>query len=134
MAKKNKGWCWLVHHRELLEYCYDFKGRRKFIREEKPVNEIKTRLKWLRFVKGRLPKAVTTAETAYCRAKVAWDRADRVCPGTKESLATFRRADIACDKAVVACEKALKDNKAAIEALHKKECSGCPWDGTTLVF
>src|SRR3989339_649441 len=38
----------------------------------------------------------------------------------------------ALDKAWRAYGEALRKNMPAIEALHKKECHNCPWDGKTI--
>jgi len=136
-AKIKKGFAFHVHHKELMEWCYDFDGRAQIIKKNKPKNEVKPRLKWMRFVKGKLPNAVIETGTALDRAKVAYDKTWAIYNKTR-----------ACDKAVLALDKArttyyevetacydaIYNNKSAIEKLHAKECPDCTWNGNELIF
>lgn|SRR4030067_3253183 len=48
---------WHIHHLKLVEYYYGFiKGRRKYIKENKPKDEKALRLRLLKRVKGKLSK------------------------------------------------------------------------------
>jgi len=104
---KNKGFFWLCHHDVLVEYCYDYKRRVAFIEANKPEKEILIRLRWFLPVKGELPKEFVGAGQEYR----AWQR----CVEAKS------------EHDAVWCKY-----KKELEALHKKECPGCPWNGETL--
>lgn len=100
---------WHIHDRELVEVLLEpIEVRRRYIRQEKPKQERELRLRLLREVQGQLPAAVIAAGEAYYRA---WE--------------VYLRARKAYDRA-------LADNREAIEALHAQECPGCPWDGHTI--
>ena len=106
---KQKGMFWHCHHNTLLEYCYDYAGRVQFIKENKPKDEIKTRLRLFKPVKGKLPIAVVRAGAAYGKTWIAYD-----------------------NKTKAACYKAVQDNMPAILKLHQKECPDCSWQNNTI--
>ena len=117
MAKIKSGFYWLVHHKVLLEWCYDYDARVDVIERTKPKNEVPTRLSEFKPVKGKLPAAVVKTQAAYRKAGAA-----------------YRKALAASDKAHAAYIKAIHAHKAEIEALHHKECPDSAWNGETLVF
>lgn len=138
--KKNKGFCRHVHHDVLMEWCYDYKGRVCFIKRNKPAHEIKDRLRWFQFVKGKLPAGLTKAGTALDKAKKAvdktWDaytEAKRIST-SKNRRKIWKKADKTKDRAIMAYNKALKTHQKAIEELHAKECPDCSWNGKELIF
>ena len=106
--KQTKGFFWHVHHDALLEWSDNSNERIEYIKANKPKREQKLRLRLLKPVKGELPEAVLKAWAAYVKARAAYV------------------------KAGAAYDKALRDNANAINKLHAKECSGCPWDGKTI--
>ncbi len=109
-------WCWLIHHEVLLEKSTEpLSTRVEYIRCHKSKDEVATRLKWMRPVRGELPREFVVAWEAWDKAREAWGKAWETR-----------------DKAWEAWDKALEDNRKSIEKLHEKECPGCPWDGTTL--
>src|SRR3989339_225189 len=61
MAEVQKGFFWHVHHRVLLEWCYDYDGRASFISEQKREDQKETRLRLFKPVKGKLPQEVVEA-------------------------------------------------------------------------
>jgi len=158
MSKK-AGFYWLLHHDKLLEWCYDEQERIDYIKKCKPTNERETRLKWMKPVKGKLPKAVIEAgeacdkagkscdkawkaygkawkaygkaEEAYYKAREAYDKAGKAYCKAREAC---DKAGKAYCKAREAYGKVLRDHKDEIEALHAKEQPDCPWDGERLVF
>jgi len=139
MSKK-AGFYWLLHHDRIIEWCYDLQERIDYIKKRKPANEIETRLKWMKPVKGKLPKAVIEAGKAcdkvYRKAEKAYDnvrRAHGKQAYDKAGEAYTKAAEVRI-KAEVACREALQDHKDEIEALHAKEQPGCPWNGSTLIF
>ena len=118
-----KGIFWHVHHEdELLEYCYDYDERVRFIKENKPKNEQELRLRLFQPVKGKLPVVVVRTWAAYQKAWVAYNRA----------VAAYDKAGAAYEKVRATRDKAIKDNMPAIEKLHQEECPDCPWDGKTI--
>ena len=71
MTKKavvQQGFFWHVHHKILLEWCYNYEERAQFIRTTKSPNEQETRLRLFKPVQGRLPEAVVKAGQAYDKA------------------------------------------------------------------
>ena len=103
--------CWHVHHRTLAEGCWDYEERERYIRENKPETEIEIRLRWLTPVKGELP----------AKLREAW-----------EAWMAYWLARGDCRHAWENYERALKDCKPELEALHKQEHPDCPWNGKTL--
>ena len=75
MAEVQKGFFWHVHHRVLLEWCYDYDGRASFISEQKREDQKETRLRLFKPVKGKLPQEVVEAWQAYIKAWQAIDKA-----------------------------------------------------------
>ena len=64
MAEIKKGFFWHVHHEVLVEWCFDYDERDRYIRSYKPLTEQKTRLRLFRPVRGKLPKEVIKARQA----------------------------------------------------------------------
>ena len=132
---------WHIHHDMLCEPLTEpLRNRIKYIKENKPKNEIELRLKLLKPVKGELPKRVVKARKAYVKAGKAYDKAWKACDKAGKDL---YKAGKACDKAEKAYYKAekayFKARKAydktltmkSLLALHKKEC-GCGWNGESI--
>lgn len=66
-----------VHHDTLVEYCYDYAERVKYIKSDKPKNEQKTRLRVFKI----LPKeAEADIPKYYFEADKAWDEAGKKWP------------------------------------------------------
>ena len=110
-----KGFYWHVHHDKLIEWCYDYKERADYIKEDKPKNEIKTRLRLFKKVKGKLPKefveAVNKCVEAVNKCDEAWKKYDEA----------WKKYD-----------EAWKKYKLQLEKLHKKECGCREWNGEEL--
>ena len=135
---------WHIHHKILVEaVCGSIKDRIKFIKGHKIREEIGLRLKLMKPVRGKLPKAVTEAWKNCIRTSKAYDKAQKAharlirAPETyRESRKEIERAyektwadyDIARNK----YNRVLANHKIEIEALHAKECPNCPWDGETI--
>ena len=97
-----------IHHEVLVETLTEFlKNRIKYIKENKPKDEIELRLRLIKPVKGKLPSKFVKANQAWIRASQAQVKANQ-----------------AWIKAYRALVKAYQDNMPAFEKLHKKEC-GC---------
>jgi hypothetical protein len=107
---------WHIHHDVLVEPATEpIEQRSEYIRQRKPANQIETRLRLLKPVKGELPQAFVEARRAYDEASRAYEEAWRVY-----------------DDAWLAYDDARGAHKTEIEALHAQECPDCPWDGKTI--
>ena len=102
------GFYWHVHHRVLVEWCWDAAGRRSYITTLKPKEERARRLRLLAPVKNPLPGAVATYKKTLESG------------GTDSSYT--RRQNV--------YNRVMKSPEW--EALHRVECKRCPWDGTTI--
>ena len=72
--KTIKGFAIHCHHDILLEWCYDFAERVKYIKSDKPEDEQKIRLKLFKM----LPKkALKDIPKNYLEAYNAWSEADK---------------------------------------------------------
>ncbi len=133
---KTKGMFWHVHHDRLLEYCYNYDERVRYIKENKPKDERELRLRLFQLVKGKLPVTVIKAQTAYDKAQTAYIKARtaviKAQTAYDKAWTAYIKAQTAYDKAWTAYDKALQNNVVAIEKLHRKECQSCPWDGKTI--
>jgi len=136
MAEVQKGFFWHVHHRVLLEWCYDYDGRASFIRSDKLESEQETRLRLFKPVRGKLPQEVVEAQQAYVKAEQAlskaWQTYDEAQQARDKAGQALSKAWQDRDKARQAYDAALHKNMPAIKALHKEECHSCPWDGKTI--
>jgi hypothetical protein len=159
MAKKRtKGFYWHVHHdSQLLEWCYDYEERLDYIKNKKPENERELRIKLFQPIKGRLPKFLLAAGAKYDAAKAKFDAARAGCDAARAKYdaakakfdAARAKFDAAWTKYIAAGAKydaarakfdaagakydaARAKCAAQVEALHKKECPNCPWDGKTI--
>jgi uncharacterized protein YdeI (YjbR/CyaY-like superfamily) len=126
---KTKGMFWHVHHDVLLEYSHDINERVAYIKAKKPKEEVPLRLKLMKPVRGKLPDEVVKAYAARDKANAAYDKA---YAARDKAYAACVKAYAARDKADAARDKAIKKHMKKIEALHKKECPDCPWDGKTI--
>jgi len=115
---KTKGFYWHIHHDVLCEWSDDIDERIRYIKTYKPENERALRLRLMKPVKGKLPVRFVEA---YVKAWVAYEKAGAL----GKAWVAYYKAQEALGKAWEAC-------KDELEALHKKECRGCPWDGKTL--
>src|SRR3990167_9412218 len=107
-----------VHHNRLMEPLTEpISVRRKYIRENKPKEEVPLRLKLLKEVKGKLPREFLKTWEAYEKAWEAYEKA----------WEAYDKAEKASDKAVEAYGKACRKHYKEIQALHKKECKNCTW-------
>jgi len=151
---KKTGFFWHVHHKKLLEWCYDYDERVEYIQGHKPTSEKELRLRLLRPVRGVLPRNLVEAWQAYDGARLAYDKARRAFHKAWQvhhgiNLVNYPKARQNCENAWQNyeyarqnCERAqllaydvkikIKD-MPAIEALHREECPNCPWDGRTIL-
>ena len=121
---------WHIHHRILFEPAFGpIKNRIKYIKEHKSISDIPLRLKFLKPVKGKLPDEVIKAGKAYLKAWEAYMEAGEAYVEAREAYVEAWKVYI---KTLNAYYKALKKYDKQIEALHKKECPNCPWNGHSI--
>jgi len=133
---------WHVHHDILLEPLTEpVENRIAYITAQKSQREIKTRLRLLKPVAGKLPNKVLKAGADYIKASADWEKAgaDYIKAGAdwKKAGADSRyrytaEAKADYDKAGEDYVKACQAAKPRIKVLHKRECLDCPWDGKTI--
>ncbi len=128
---------WHIHHEVVVEPLTEpVENRITFIHENKPKEEVETRVRLMKRVQGKLPPEVIEAWQAYDKAGRAYDKAGRACVEAWQAYDETRRACAearqACVEAWQAYDEALATHRAEIEALHKQECPDCPWDGHTI--
>ena len=130
---------WHVHHGNgwLFEPLYEpAENRRQFIRENKPLVEVETRLRLFRPVLGDLnpPEYCRKARAKWQEADAKWQEADAKM---QEAYAKWQEADAKWQEADAKWREAYAKWKASpdwkrVEELHAKECPNCPWDGETI--
>ena len=110
LKEKMSGMFWHCHHGRLCEYVWDYQGRVDYIKKYKPTNEIKTRLKLFKKIKGKLPGEFRKVD--------------------KKREEADEKLEEAYEKRKEAYAKHLPE----LEKLHKKECGCKEWNGKELVF
>ena len=141
--KKEEGFTWHCHHNILMEWCYDYETRVEIIKANKPANEIPTRLRLFKFVKGKLPKEIIEngrkrkeTERKLGEARLKWGEARRKWHETELNEA-WRKYDEAWrkyDEAWQELNKSISRHLPELEALHKRECGCKEWNGSEIVF
>ncbi len=132
-------WCWHVHHGDglLLERLIEpYETRQKYIRENKPSQEVETRLRLFQPVRGKVtpPLYWQEADAKWQEADAKWQEADAK---RQEADAKWQEADAKWQEAYAKWQEAYAKWRAspswkAVEALHATECPGCPWNGETI--
>ena len=123
-TEKILGMFWHCHHDNLAEWCYDYQERVDYIKKAKLKNEIKTRLKLFKPVKGKLPEEFVEADK---KCDEAW----------KKYIEAGKKYIEAWKKYIEARKKygeAWKKYESQIENLHRKECGCKEWNGEEIVF
>ena len=128
---------WHIHHDILVEPLLEpIKNRIAYIKSEKPEDEIETRLRLMKTVKGELPKKLMDTWEAYAQAWVACDQALAACNQawkvSDQVRKAYKQARAPYDQARKAYDQAHAAYKPQVEALHKIECPNCPWNGLTI--
>ncbi len=130
---------WHVHHGKLLgPLIAPIEERIDYIIDQKEDHEIVTRLDWLRPVMCELPEVFVKAWAEWDRAWAEWDRAraelDRAWAEWDRARAEWSRASAEWSRAWAELDRARAECSEELEAIHVRELSGCPWDGTQMVF
>ena len=121
---------WHIHHDVLLEpLTQPLKNRIKFIKENKPKDEIELRLKLLKPVRGKLPDEVVKAWEIYDEAG---ETSGKVWEAYYKPREAYDKTWEVYYKAWEVYDKTLKKYSKEIDILHKKECPNCPWNGKTI--
>ena len=90
VKKVKLGFAFHVHHNILMEYCFDYDGRVRAIKENKPKEEQELRLRLFRLIPmGRLPLAIRKADAEYRKAHAECQKADAEC---RKAYAECRKA------------------------------------------
>gem|GEM_PF-1547566 len=106
---------WHIHHEVLVEALTEpLENRIKYIKEEKPEDEIELRLRLIKPVKGKLPS--DKANQARAEAYQAWDKANQA---RAEAYQALVKADQALVKAYQAWVKANQARAEAYQAWDK---------------
>ena len=123
-----------VHHDKLFEYCYNYQER-DYIKNNKPKNEIKIRLK--RFVMlSKEQAAILPAQFVKTCQKYyeAWKK----CVEARQKYdEAWQKCDEAMQKYYEARQKydeTWKNCQPQLEEIHKKICGCKEWNGKELVF
>ena len=137
-TKKISGMFWHCHHDKLCEYVWDYQERVDSIKENKPANEIKTRLKVFKNIKGKLPKELVKADEKWKEAdakrKEADEKWNEAYDKRKEADEKWKEADAKRNEADAKRKEAYKKYLPKLEKLHKKECGCKEWNGERLIF
>jgi len=135
---KIKGMFWHCHHDKLCEWVYDYQERVNYIKSEKPKNEIETRLRLFKEVKGKLPAEVVKA---WGKLKAAWEKYKAAREKYEEAREEYEAVVVKCnaawEKYAAAWGKlkaVLLKYKPELEELHKTECGCKEWNGKEIVF
>jgi len=130
---------WHVHHDKLCERLTEpIESRIECIRDNKPKNEIDTRLRLLKVVKdqARAERALKKYNAIASKprsdynaiASKAWSEYNAI---RSKAQSKYNAIESKARYEYDAIEsKAWSDS--GLDALHKKECKKCPWDGKTI--
>lgn len=125
---KSKTWMWHIHHQQLVERLrFGLQSRIDWIRGEKPLDEIDTRLRLLTLVRDQ--DAMTEIDRQFYDAFESLVHPVVPLRPTDEDNA---RLDAEWDAYNARFDAIYAKRRAAEEALHKLEHPNCPWDGKTI--
>ena len=114
---------WHCHHDILLEPLIEsFGARVKYIKNYKPKEGQKLRLRLFKKVKGKLPPLTAERQRAFAEWQRAFAEWQMAIAGWQRAITKWRMAFAEW------CKKYAKE----INKLHKKECPNCPWTGKTI--
>jgi len=156
--KLKQGLALHVHHDVLVEYCFNYDERVKYIKSDKPKEEQAIRLKVFKILPKEAekdsPKGYFEASQKCQEAYQKWQEAYKKC---REAYQEWEEAYQKWDEASQKCQEAYQKRKEASQkyqeaykkwqeayqkwtvkskdAFHKKYCvKDCPWNGKELVF
>jgi len=123
-----------VHHETLLELLTEpIENRVKYIKENKPKEEIELRLRLLRELTeeevNQLPKGFNQALKEYNLAGEEYNLARLLIRAWEKYIQAVVERDLTWEK----YKQDLEKYKPELEAWHKKVCvPDCPWNGKTI--
>jgi len=120
---------WHIYHDRLFNFSDDINERIEYIKRCKSSIEVPLRLRLLKEIRGTLPEEIVKAGKAWWRAYNTYND-EYLSPMRREE--PLLRAAQAFNKADIELSETLQKYCIEIEALHKKECLDCPWDGRTI--
>jgi hypothetical protein len=115
--KQEKGFFWHVHHDKLMEYCWSYKKRVNYIRRYKPENEVETRLRLFKPVKGKLPKEFVEARETW----EAWEKAEEAWEKAEEARVKAEKARVKAEEAWMKAKKARVEEAMVEVAMVRAE-------------
>ncbi len=123
---------WHLHHTQLFEEeAEPVRQRIEFIKRNKPKGEQSTRLRLLVIVKAqKLLRRLCKYQRDFQMAEQAIYNSHLHIGEISDAEMTVKHKELAVARKNY--EAARKRAWPMIEALHKKECPNCPWDGRTI--
>ena len=129
-------WYWHIHHSSLFGILQrPIEERIAYIKAHKSKRQQKVRLSLIKPVKGKLPTMLVKAGETYLKSA----EADRIAWQNYLNTHASKKVRDIHDKAQqklrddwTAYQEARKSCNDEVEALHRKECPDCPWDGKTI--
>src|SRR3990167_8661708 len=120
--KKEKGLAIHCHHNILVEGCYDFDKRVKYIKSDKPESEQKIRLKVFKILPKKAEKDIPKR---YFRADAEWNKANA---DLNKAVADLNKANDDLNKANAEWSKAIAEwPQESKDAFHKRWCGCKEW-------
>ncbi len=125
MAKRNEGIAFHVHHDVLAEYCSDYQNRVSYVKEAKPAEEVKLRLRLFKLIPlNKIPWSVVKADAerkkadaerkkAYAEREKAYAERKKAYAEWKKAYAEWEKADAEREKAYAEWEKADAEREKA---------------------
>ena len=125
-----KGWFGFLHHEQLCEQSHDVNKRIRYVKREKPKNEVAIRLHNMIYLGGC--EATTKFDTLYADYKMAKLALYATYRAKRDALYTTYEAKHDALYAAYTVKRDALD--AEILAYIKSNIPDCAWNGKTLVF
>ena len=127
-----RGFFFLLHHTQLLEYSHDVVERVEYIQDNKPVNEVEVRL-WhiCLFPLEKLPPEINKAHAEREKALAEWEKAHAE---REKALAEWGKACTEWEKAYTEWEKAYTEWEKAYTEWEKALDEWVKTDALSVLF
>ena len=120
---------WHIHHNVLAEFAIEpIEERIAFIKAEKPIEQMETRLRLMRPVRHELSGPAFEAALIYYNSMSALKKTKPDKHG-RELASKLRKI---VNEALIGYHEHRGTFYEELEVLHKLECPDCPWDGETI--
>ena len=124
---------WHIHHDRLAEFALGpVEERIAWIKSDKPVDEIETRLRLIRPVQRKMSGPAFKAYLVYIHSVMVRAEAKINRDTTPNGQRLFSKAHKACNRALDKFRIYEGAFNKELEILHKLECPNCPWNGETI--